>query len=98
MPPRNILVFQVLPGGEVRVRNGGSTESRLVGPELVPDLWRAAVADNPLLIAAVQTSTETRYGHMIDVLDGLRVAGARRVSLSLLDDGGAPGPSPSPGR
>lgn len=88
VPPENVLHFQVRADGTVSVRAGASNDTRVVAIREIPDVWREAALRNERLIAAVQTSPEAPYGHMIDVLDGLRTADARRISLQLLEDPG----------
>jgi biopolymer transport protein ExbD len=51
----------------------------------VASIWRRAVTENPKLIAAVKTGPDVAYQRTVDVLDQLRVAGAQRVSLQLLE-------------
>jgi biopolymer transport protein ExbD len=45
------------------------------------------VAQNPDLIAALKTSPDAAYRHMVDVLDQLHSARAQRISLQLLEPG-----------
>ena len=82
--PNNILHFLISASGVVEVRWGSEENSQHVRPDRIEDIWREAVAQNPRLIAAVKTHPDAPYRHMIDVLDGLHVAGAERISLQIL--------------
>lgn len=84
VPAENVLHFLVSTSGMVEVRRGESQNIRRVPPDEVADIWRAAVAENPLLIAAVKTHPDAEYRHMISVLDALHMASARRVSIQAL--------------
>jgi biopolymer transport protein ExbD len=83
--PRNVMHLLVLGTGEVEIRRGESQQAQLVAASQVGQIWRADVAENPLLIAAVKTGPDAAYRHMVDVLDQLQAAGARRVSLQMLE-------------
>ena len=88
VPESNILRLIVLPSGAVEVRTGASTRGVQVPSREIGGIWRRAVSENPRLIAGVQTSPDAAYGRMVDVLDQLQLAGARRVSLQLLESDG----------
>ncbi|MEN8375443.1 MAG: biopolymer transporter ExbD [Gemmatimonadota bacterium] len=85
VPAENVLHVIVRTDGLVDLRPGTSSFARVVRARDIPDLWREAHAQNPLLIAAVQTHPEAPYARMIDVLDALQGAGAERVSLRQLE-------------
>ena len=82
--PDNVLHFLVRTASSVEVRLGESPQGRFVDFQDVESVWRAAVASNPRLIAAVKTDPDVPYGGMIDVLDRLQTAGATRISLQTL--------------
>jgi biopolymer transport protein ExbD len=67
------------------VKRGESANVQTIRAVEVKDIWRLAVAENPLLIAAVRTHPDATYRSMIDVLDGLQAAGAERISLQLAE-------------
>jgi biopolymer transport protein ExbD len=71
--------------GVVEVRQGNALQAFRVDVERVGDIWRERVAERPRLVAALQTSPEAPYGAMVDVLDQLHGAGARRIALQLDD-------------
>ncbi len=81
----NVLHLFVRETGMVEIRRGDSPQGVIVSAKEVGDVWRRAVAENPNLIAAVQTGPEVAYQRTVDVLDQLREAGAVRVSLQLLE-------------
>lgn len=85
VPEANVLHLFVLGTGEVEVRWGESQLGQTVPASQVSRIWRDAVAENPLLIAAVKTRPDAAYRHMVDVLDELQTAGATRVSLQMLE-------------
>lgn len=87
LPPENLLQLLVRPDGTVEVRHGDSPQGLIRTAGQLPGIWREAAGANPLLVAAVRTHPEAAYGRMVDVLDGLQQAGARRISLQLLEEG-----------
>lgn len=85
VPPNNVLHLLVSTSGMVEVRRGESQNVQRVRAEEISDIWRTAVAENPLLIAAVKTHPDAQYRHMVSVLDALHLAHAQRVSLQVLN-------------
>jgi biopolymer transport protein ExbD len=85
VPQTNVLHFIVRTDGLVEVKRGESANVQTIRAVEVKDIWRLAVAENPLLIAAVRTHPDATYRSMIDVLDGLQAAGAERISLQLAE-------------
>jgi biopolymer transport protein ExbD len=85
IPPRNIMHFWIQDNGAVHIRRGESEAIQVVAPRDVGVNWRQAFAQNENLIAAVRTSPDAAYRHMIAVLDQLQSAGAERISLQLLE-------------
>jgi biopolymer transport protein ExbD len=86
VPQQNVLHLLVQTDGRVEVRRGESPRGVLVPSGEIGRIWRESVAENANLIAAVKTSPEAPYRHMIDVLDQLQEAGAQRVSLQTLQN------------
>jgi biopolymer transport protein ExbD len=82
---KNILHIDIQSNGTVLIRRGDSQNSSQVSPREIESLWRIEVAQNPNLIAAVKTHPEAQHRFMIQVLDGLQMAGAERISLQLLE-------------
>ena len=85
--PSNVLHLLILPTGAVEVRRGASQQGTRVEAPQIGGIWRQAVAENPALIAALKTSPDAAYQHMVDVLDQLHAARAQRMSLQLLETG-----------
>jgi len=83
--PDNVMHLLVEEEGAVTIRMGESPLTRRIVPGEVEGVWRAAVAGRPGLIASVRTDAAVSYGAMIDVLDALTAAGARRVSLGAIE-------------
>ena len=82
---KNILHLIIMETGTVTVKRGESSSEETVTAAMVEDIWRQEVASNPNLIAAVKTHPDAAYKFMVDVLDGLKVAGAERISLQILE-------------
>ena len=82
---KNILHLVIQPNGIVEVKRGESQSVQTVQPSEVEGIWRQDVASNPNLIAAVKTHPDASYRFMVDVLDALKVAGAERISLQVLE-------------
>jgi len=83
---RNILHLIIQPNGIVDVKRGESQMIQQMRAEQIEGMWRQAVSDNPLLIAAVKTHPDAAYEYMVDVLDALHSANAERISLQILDE------------
>lgn len=83
---KNILHLVIQPNGVVEVKRGESQSVQTVQPSDVEGIWRQDVAANPQLIAAVKTHPDASYRFMVDVLDALKVAGAERISLQVLEN------------
>ena len=79
--PGNVLHMTVLPTGLIEVRHGDDPSTRVLSAAHLTAVWTMAVASNARLIAAVKTHPDAPYGHMVDVLDALKEAGAQRISL-----------------
>jgi biopolymer transport protein ExbD len=82
---RNILHIDIMPNGSVQLRRGDSQNTSTVSPRDIEGIWRIEVAQNPNLIAAVKTHPEAQHRYMIQVLDGLQMAGAERIALQMLE-------------
>ena len=81
--PDNLLRLSVGMDGFVDVTQGRSQQSFRLRPERVVNIWRQRVSERPGLIAAIETSPDAPYGAMVEVLDALQSAGARRISLRM---------------
>ena len=85
VPQKNVLHIIINPSGTVTIRRGESQQEQQVSPNDVEAIWRQAVAQNENLIAAVKTHPDAAYRFMVDVLDALHTAGAKKISLQLLE-------------
>jgi len=83
--PKNLIFFLVQPDGSVVVRRGESEQEQVVSSGQIEDLLRAELAANENLIAAIKTAPTAAYRHMVDVLDEVKLAGAERISLQILE-------------
>jgi biopolymer transport protein ExbD len=82
---KNVLHLVVQPDGLVRVKRGESTNESVHRAQEIGSIWRLEFAQNENLIAAVKTSPNAPYRHMIAVLDQLQGANAQRISLQILE-------------
>jgi len=82
---KNLIFFLVQPDGSVVVRRGESEQEQVVSSSQIEDLLRAELAANENLIAAIKTAPTAAYRHMVDVLDEVKLAGAERISLQILE-------------
>jgi biopolymer transport protein ExbD len=83
---KNIIFFLVRPDGAVTVKRGESQEEQVIPYDQVEVLLRQELAQNPNLIAAIKTDPAAAYRHMINVLDEVKMAGAERISLQMLEE------------
>ncbi|HEX2166068.1 MAG TPA: biopolymer transporter ExbD, partial [Longimicrobiales bacterium] len=78
--------LMVQPDGLVSIQRGENQQVQSgVRANQISAIWRQEVANNPNLIAAVQTSPNAPYRFMVDVLDQLQAAGADKISLQLME-------------
>jgi len=83
---KNIIFFIVRPDGSVVVRRGESDQEQVVAFNQVESILRTELAANENLIAAIKTDPGAPYKHMINVLDEVKLAGADRISLQMLEE------------
>ena len=82
---KNVIHLMVQTDGLVQVKRGESVQVQTLRSQEIASIWRQAAASNPNLIAAVKTSPTAPYRYMVDVLDQLRLAGADKISLQVLE-------------
>jgi len=82
---KNVLHIVIRPDGIIELKRGESPSVSTVTADMIGDIWRQDVAQNPNLIAAVKTYPDAPYRYMIDVLDQLQSAGADRISLQIYE-------------
>ncbi len=83
---KNIIFFIVQADGSVTVRRGESEQEQVVSYREVEGILRQELVANELLIAAIKTDPNAAYRHMVNVLDEVKLAGAERISLQMLED------------
>lgn len=83
---KNIIFFIVQPDGSVIVRRGESEQEQVVAYNQIESILRTELAANENLIAAIKTDPFAPYKHMINVLDEVKMAGADRISLQMLEE------------
>ena len=83
---KNVLHILINPSGTVNIRRGESQQEQQVAPNDVEAIWRQGYSENENLIAAVKTHADAPYRFMVDVLDALHTAGAKKISLQLLEE------------
>lgn len=83
--PKNLIFFLVQPDGRVEVRRGESEQVQVISHRQVEGILRQELAANDKLIAAIKTHPDAAYRHMINVLDEVKLAGAERISLQMLE-------------
>lgn len=83
--PRNLIFFLVQPDGRVVVRRGEAEQEQVISHRQVEGILRQELAANPNLIAAIQTHPDAAYRHMINVLDEVKLSGAERISLQMIN-------------
>ena len=81
----NVLHIIINPSGAVTIKRGESQQEQQVRPDDVEAIWRQGFSENENLIAAVKTHPDAAYRFMVDVLDALHTAGAKKISLQLLE-------------
>ncbi len=86
VPQKNVLHVIINPTGTVIIKRGEQQQEQQVRPNDVEAIWRQGFAENENLIAAVKTHRDAPYRFMVDVLDALQTAGARKISLQLLEE------------
>jgi biopolymer transport protein ExbD len=84
--PKNIIFFLVQSDGRVVVRRGESEQEQVVSYREIEGILRSELIANDRLIAAIKTDPDAAYRHMINVLDEVKLAGAERISLQVLEE------------
>jgi biopolymer transport protein ExbD len=83
---KNIIFFIVRADGAVIVRRGESQQEQVIPYTQIESILRTELAANENLIAAIKTDPAAPYKHMINVLDEVKLAGADRISLQMLEE------------
>ncbi len=83
--PKNLIFFIVQVDGSVIVRRGESEQEQVISYSQIEGILRQELAANDKLIAAIKTAPDAPYRHMVNVLDEVKLAGAERISLQMLE-------------
>jgi biopolymer transport protein ExbD len=75
----NILIVQAHANGSIVV------DKEVVGLKRLKPLIERKLAENDKLVVVIETHPDSEYGLMIDILDELRLADARRISLKTMN-------------
>jgi biopolymer transport protein ExbD len=75
----NILIVQAHANGSIVV------DKEVVGLQRLRPLIERRLAENDKLVIVIETHPDSEYGLMIDILDELRLADARRISLKTMN-------------
>ena len=73
-----VCVVQTRPDGTITVDKEPATLAQ------VRRIVETKLADNENLVVVIETHPDSEYGLMVDVLDELRLANARRITLKSL--------------
>ncbi len=82
---KNIIFFMIQPDGRIQIKRGESDQLQVVSHREVEGILRTELAANENLIAAIKTHPDAAYRHMVNVLDEVKLAGAERISLQMLE-------------
>lgn len=74
----NILVIEAHANGSIVI------EKQVVPISQIKSLVERRLAQNDKLVVVIETHPDSEYGVMIDILDELRLADARRISLKTM--------------
>jgi biopolymer transport protein ExbD len=75
---QNILVVEAHANGSIVV------DKQVVPMSQIRSLVERRLAENEKLVVVIETHPDSEYGLMIDILDELRLADARRISLKTM--------------
>jgi biopolymer transport protein ExbD len=78
MNRKNLLIIKAFPNGSITM-----DQNTVTLKEIRPEVERRS-AENPKLVVVIETHPDTDYGIMIDILDELKLANARTISLKTM--------------
>ncbi len=85
IPRKNMMYFIVYGRDQVVMRH--QDDDRSMGVSEIRGFVKASLERNPNLIISLKAAPDAPYAAMIDVLDELRAADAKRISLGQLKPG-----------
>ena len=78
MNRKNLLIIKAFPNGSITLDKNPVTLLEIQGEV------EARTAENSKLVVVIETHPDTDYGLMIDILDELKLASARTISLKTM--------------
>jgi biopolymer transport protein ExbD len=82
--PKNLIFFLIQPDGSIQIRRGESPSVQMATAREIEGIMRSELLANDLIIGVIQTAPQATYEDMVNVLDGIKSAGATRFSLQIL--------------
>ena len=79
---KNILVVKAHPNGSITV------DKDVLGMRALRTLVENRLLENEKLVVVIETHPDAEYGVMVDILDELKLARARRIALKTMKVGG----------
>ena len=79
MNRKNLLIIKAFPKGSITLDKKPITLLEIKGEV------ESRTAENSKLVVVIETHPDTDYGLMIDILDELKLASARTISLKTMD-------------
>jgi len=76
---KNLLVIKAYPNGSITMDKDPVTLNQ------IRPMVEQKLAENDKLVVVIETHPDSEYGTMIDILDELKLANARTVSLKTMD-------------
>jgi biopolymer transport protein ExbD len=76
---KNLLVIKAYPNGSITMDNDPVMFNQ------IRPMIEQKLAENDKLVVVIETHPDSEYGTMIDILDELKLANARTVSLKTMD-------------
>lgn len=76
---KNLLVIKAYPNGSITMDKDPVTLNQ------IRPMIEQKLAENDKLVVVIETHPDSEYGTMIDILDELKLANARTVSLKTMD-------------
>jgi biopolymer transport protein ExbD len=80
VPPENIAKLNINPSGQVMIDND------LVDMKDITRVIKERIMNNPNLIISIKTARATKYEVYMDVLDRLKKAEAKKISIAEPDE------------
>ena len=79
----NIMVIEAHPNGSIVI------EKEVIPLNRLRNMIERKLIEKPKLIVVIESHPDSEYGLMVDILDELRLANARRISLKTMKVAGS---------